>query len=100
MERCLACEAVESRGYRSLTWWGEALERLHVLSEQIGGNQLTQRVTPINAPSRGPAILHGSARLSALATTLIVSAGFPDVTGSLSGVYGPYTSLTLVREHR
>ena len=79
MERCLACEAVVS----SLV--GRGSRKTARCTRAGRQTPLTQRVTPINALSRGPAILHGSARLSAPGTTLIVSAGFPGVTGSLSG---------------
>jgi hypothetical protein len=55
---------------------GEAPEKTARCTRADRQTPLTQPVTPISAPSRGPAILHGSARLSAPAITLIVSAGF------------------------
>jgi hypothetical protein len=58
---------------------------VRILAGEIDGYQLTQCVTPINAPSRGQALDHGSARLWAQPTALIVSADFPDITESLSG---------------
>ena len=49
-----------SRGYRRQIWWGEASERPYGSPGKIDEFQLVWRITPIDAPSRGPAVDPGS----------------------------------------
>jgi hypothetical protein len=46
-------------------WWGEAPEWPYDWAGGVGGFLLNDVNTPNNAPSRGPALDHGSARFQA-----------------------------------